>query len=84
MTIFTATQIRGRLFEVLKKTVRGHAPVQITTKNGNAVLVSQEDYEGLLETLKLLSMPGFRKSIRAARADIRAGRTKSMDEVFGK
>lgn len=82
MTV-TATEARQNLFKLVKKSVKGHVPVKITSKDGDAVLVSEEDYEGLLETLELLSVPGMRKSIQEARADIRAGRTKALKEIFG-
>ncbi len=82
MTV-TATEARQNLFKLVRKSVKGHVPVKITSKEGDAVLVSEEDYEGLLETLELLSVPGMRKSIQEARADIRAGRTKSLKEIFG-
>ena len=82
MTV-TATEARQNLFKLVRKSVKGHIPVKITSKEGDAVLVSEEDYEGLLETLELLSVPGMRKSIQEARADIRAGRTKSLKEIFG-
>ncbi len=81
MTV-TATKARQNLFKLVKKSVRGHVPVKITSKEGDVVLVSERDYEGLLETLELLSVPGMRKSIREARADIRAGRTKGLGEIF--
>ena len=84
MTTLTATHARQHLFEVLKKSIKGHAPVKITSKAGDAVLVSEEDYESLIETLELLSTPGMAKSLREARADIKAGRTKSLREVFGR
>ena len=59
-------------------------PIRITSKSGDVVLMSGEDYESLLETLELLSQPDIAKSIKEARADIKAGRTKSLKEVFGK
>lgn len=82
MTV-TATEARQNLFKLVRKSVKGHVPVRISSKEGDAVLVSEEDYEGLLETLELLSVPGMRKSIQEARADIRAGRTKALKEIFG-
>ena len=82
MTV-TATEARQNLFKLVKKSVKGHIPVKITSKEGDAVLISEEDYEGLLETLELLSIPGMRKSIQKAKADIRAGRTKPLKEIFG-
>ena len=82
MTI-TATEARQQFYQLLRKSVKGHVPVKITSKNGDAVILSEVDYEGLLETLELLSVPGMRKSIREAKADIRAGRTKSLKDIFG-
>ena len=84
MTTLTATQARQNFFHVMKKSAKGHVPVKITAKTGDVILMSEEDYEGLLETLELLSTPGMAKSIREAKADIKTGRTKSLDEVFGK
>ena len=83
MTKITATRARQDLFRLLQKSVKGHAPVLITSKSGDAVLISQEDYESLLETLELLSTPGVLKGVREAKADIKAARTKSIKEVFG-
>ncbi len=84
MTTLTASQARQNLFALVKKSVKAHIPVKITSKNGDAVLISQEDYESLLETLELLSIPRMLKSIRKAEEDIKAGRTRSIKEVFGK
>ncbi len=82
MTV-TTTQARQNFFKLVRKSVKGHVPVTITSKEGDAVLVSERDYEGLLETLELLSLPGMRKSIQEARADVRARRTKTLSEIFG-
>ena len=82
MTV-TATEARQNLFQLVKRSVKGHVPIRIASKEGDAVLISEEDYESLLETLELLSLPGMRKSIEEARADIRAGRTKPLKDVLG-
>ena len=84
MTTLTATAARQQLFQLLEKSVKGHVPVKITTKNGDVILISQEDYESLLETLELLSTPGMLKSIKEAKEDVKAGRTKSLKEIFGR
>ena len=84
MTTLTATKARQSLFDILKKTTRTHAPIKITAKTGDVVLMSEEDYEGLIETLELLSVPGMLKSVREAKQDIRSGRTKSLREIFGR
>jgi antitoxin YefM len=84
MTTLTASEARQSLYHLVKKSVKGHTPIKITSKTGAVVMISQEDYESLLETLELLSTPGVGKSIQEARADIKAGRTKSIKEVFGR
>ncbi len=84
MTTLTATKARQNLFDVLRKSIKGHTPIQITSKSGDAVLMSKEDYESLLETIELMSIPEMRESIRRAKEDIKAGRTKSMKEIFGR
>ena len=83
MTVFTATQARQQLFELARKSVKGHTPIKIRARTGDVILISEEDYENLLETLELLSTPGLRESIREAKADIKAGRVKSLEEIFG-
>ena len=84
MTTLTVTQARQNLFDLLKKSVKGHVPIKITSKTGDAVLISEEDYEGLIDTLELLSTPEMAKSIHEAKEDIKAGRTKSLKEIFGR
>ncbi len=83
MTTITATNARNNWFELIKKTIKSHIPVNITSKEGNAVLLSQEDYDSLIETLELCSDPGFVKSVKKADQEIKDGKTYSMDDVFG-
>lgn len=83
MTTLSATEARQNLFHLLQRSVKGHVPIRIASKSGDVVLISEEDYGSLLETLELLSTPGMLKSIRRAKADIKAGRTKSLKEIFG-
>ena len=79
----TATEARKELFNLIRRALRAHDPVLIQHREGGVVLVSEEDYEGLLETLELLSIPGLSESIVEAEADVAAGRVASVDEVFG-
>jgi antitoxin YefM len=79
----TATDARKELFALLKRSIRGHRQYRITHKEGDVILLSQEDYESLLETLELLSTPGLLKSIRRARREIARGETYSLEEVLG-
>ena len=45
--------------------------------------MSQDEYEGLLETVALLSAKGFRQDFERAKAEAAAGDTLSFEEVFG-
>lgn len=83
MKTVTATEARKELFTLLKRSVRAHQQFRIAYKGGDVVLLSQEDYESLLETLELLSTPGFLKRIRQARREIARGETYSLEEVLG-
>lgn len=83
MTTFTATKARSHWFELVKQSTKSHRMFRIRSKDGDAVLLSQEDYDSLLETLELLSTPGLLKSIQKARKEIKEGKTYSMQEVFG-
>jgi antitoxin YefM len=64
MTTLTASQARAQLYKLLDKAASSHEPIQITGKRANAVLVSEEDWRAVQETLYLLSIPGMRESIR--------------------
>lgn len=83
MTTLTTTEARSHWFELVKKSTKGHRMFRIRSKEGDVVLLSQDDYDSLLETLELLSTPGLLKSIQKARKDIKEGKTYSMEEVFG-
>ncbi len=65
MTTLTASTARARLYKLLDETASSHEPVQITGKRSNAILLSEEDWRSIQETLYLLSIPGMRESIRA-------------------
>lgn len=65
MTTLTASAARAKLYKLLDQTASSHEPVQITGKRSNAVLVNEEDWRSIQETLHLLSIPGMRESIRA-------------------
>ena len=64
MTTMTASQARAMFYKLLDKTAQSHKPIQITGKRHNAVLISEEDWTSIQETLYLLSIPGMRESIR--------------------
>ncbi len=64
MTTLTASQARASLYKLLDRTAYSHHPIQITGKRTSAVLVSEEDWRAIQETLYLVSVPGMRESIR--------------------
>ena len=64
MTTLSASQARAKLYKLLDEAASSHEPIQITGKRNNAVLVSEDDWRAIQETLYLLSVPGMRESIR--------------------
>lgn len=57
------TNFRKNLFTLFEQTIKYNEPVNVATKDGNAVLISEEDYNGLMETLYLCSIPNMRELI---------------------
>jgi prevent-host-death family protein len=67
MTSITVTQARANLFKLLDQTAQSHEPIQITGRRQNGVLLSEDDFRAMQETLYLLSVPGMKESLRKAR-----------------
>ena len=63
MTTTTITNFRKNIYSMVENTVRFNEPVNITTKDGNAVMISEEEYLGLIETLYLTSVPGMKEKL---------------------
>ena len=63
MNSMNASDARERLDKLLDETASGHEPVLIRGLRSNAVLVGEEDWNAIQETLHLLSVPGMRESI---------------------
>ena len=63
MTTTTITNFRKNVYSMVENTVRYNEPVNITTKDGNAVMISEEEYLGLMETLYLTSVPGMKEKL---------------------
>lgn len=64
MTILNATEARSKLYSLIDETASTHQPIVITGKRGNAVLVSEEDWNAISETLHLMSIPEMGESIK--------------------
>ncbi len=64
MTTLNVTEARSKLYRLIDETTETHEPIVITGKRGNAVLLSEGDWNAIQETLFLLSVPGMRESIK--------------------
>lgn len=81
-THLTATQARKNFFDLIKNSNQHHQAYHIHHPKGAAVLLSETDYESLMETLELLSIPGFRENLKKSAKQVRDKKTVSMDDVF--
>lgn len=64
MNGITVTEARSNLYRLIDETAESHQPIVIMGKRNKAVLVSEDDWSAIQETLYLLSIPGMRESIR--------------------
>ena len=63
MRTIPVTNARQDIFNIIEQTIKNSEPVQITSKKGDVVMLSMEDWSAIQETLYLLSVPGMRESI---------------------
>lgn len=63
MVTITATKARAKLYALIDEVADSHQPIQITGKRTNGVLVSEEDWRAIQETLQLTAIPGMKESI---------------------
>ena len=63
MTNTNITNFRKNIYEMLETTIEYNEPINISTKKGNAVVLSEEDYNNLMETLYIMSVPGLKDEI---------------------
>lgn len=66
------SNFRKNVFSMLEQTVRYNEMLNISTKDGNAVILSEGDYRSLMETVGLLSIPGMRDKLISGRAELLA------------
>ena len=79
MLPINASEAQTKLYDLIDETGLSHKPVIITGKNSNAVLISEEDWESVQETLYLLSIPNMRESIREGLSTPLKECTKELD-----
>lgn len=82
MKTITATNARSNWYQLLKKTIKSQLPMRISSKEGTAIIMSEEEYESLLETAELLSIKGFKESIKKADKEIAANDLFSIEEIL--
>ena len=76
MTNTNITNFRKDIYKLLENAIKYNEPINISTKNGNAVVLSEEDYNNLIETLYISSMPKLKEELLK--------RKNSSDEDFVK
>ena len=74
MTNTNVTNFRKSIYSMLENAIKYNEPINISTKNGNAVVLSEDDYNSLMETIYISTIPGLKEEI------IRRG--NSSDEEF--
>ncbi len=79
MTMLNATEARAKLYSLMDEAASTHQPIMIKGKRSNAILVSEDDWNAINETLYLVSIPGMRESIiEGMKADL-ADCSESLD-----
>ena len=63
MTNVNVTNFRKDIYELLDQTIKYNEQINISTKNGNAIVLSEEDYNNIMETLYISSIPGLKEDI---------------------
>ena len=63
MTKTNITNFRKDIYNLLENTIKYNEIINISTKNGNAVVISEEDYNSIMETLYIMSVPNLKDEI---------------------
>lgn len=79
MSTISATNARSNLYKLIDQVNEGSEPLTITSQRGNAVLVSEDDWQAIQETLYLDSIPGMRESIQRGREEGLDSASRELD-----
>ena len=63
MTNVNITNFRKNIYSLIEQTIKYNEPINVSTKDGNAILISEDDYRSLMETLYIESVPGLKEEI---------------------
>ena len=66
MHVITATEARANIFRLMDHIAESHEPIMVTGRRCNSVMISEEDWRGIQETIYICSIPGMAKSLIAA------------------
>jgi prevent-host-death family protein len=69
MKVYNTSEARSKFYKLVDSVLNNHHPILIKGKRNNAVMISEEDYRSMEETLYLLSIPGMRDSIVQAKEE---------------
>ena len=64
MNALTASEARANLYRLMDQAAESHKPILISGKRNNSILLAEDDWAAIQETLFLLSVPGMRESIK--------------------
>ena len=67
MLTLSISNLRKDIYNIISQTIKFNEPIHVNTKEGNAVILSEEDYNGLIETLYLSTIPGMKESLLEAK-----------------
>ena len=79
----TLNKAQADFATLMELAINKHSQFRIASEQGGVILISEEDYDNLLETLELLSKPGFYDAIQQADQEMETGNTLSLGKVFG-
>jgi len=68
MSTLTVSEARANLYRLIDEAAETHVPIRIAGKRNSAILISEEDWASVQETMYLLSVPGMRESIKEGMA----------------
>lgn len=79
MSAITATDARKALFPLIEQVNEDHTPIEIVSKKGNAILISKDDYDAMVETAYLLSSPANARRLLDSMEAVRGGRYQERE-----
>ena len=79
MEIYNTSSARQKFFSIIDYVTKWHEPVYVIGKNSKAVIMSEEEYRSIMETLYISSVPGLKESILAADREPLEKCSKTLD-----